>query len=404
MKTKSSPTENYKKRSVTPSNGRTILPRTVTSIDNNNKKVQPRYPTEVNGYSSQKCQSDAKPHHSSYSSAYHSKTLNHTKSTSSIQQQLQHQQQHQQVHSKHVNGSRTRLTTQKQNFCKSCVQEANEQNGKKSNNANTVTMPKLKNEAKSQHHIDSSSSSQFEAEHLKHKLQSETKRPLLATTFRRNSLDANAFLQKSTFKRSFDDDYYSNETRRPSFDDGSVKETTNQQKYSRKISPPLFNTHPQHNDAAHYQRDRNGYVNGAGAGGDSHLFHKNSITTNDNSRLIKQMSLDEYTNATARLRKLEMKMRKHKIDILKYVNGKEQSNGSFGDPKKLLAYQAPNQYRTKLDPFLRTKSDCIYPKLNIDSVFQTKNSNTRKSTSSGSYGIISAADLHKLRTTTEHVT
>lgn len=369
--------------------------------------MQTKHSSELN-YSLQKCQNDAKPYHSSYLSAYHAKMSNNAKPTSSSVQN--HHQQHQQqpnqqnqIPSKQLNGSYGRMTNEL-NCCKSCVRNGDESNIIKKSNGNCVPMPKLKNDTKSQQ-IDSNSSSPLELEHSKYKLSMNSKQSIISATFRRNSMDANAIRLNSTYKRSFDDEHYfynnnnnnnGNRTGRQSFDDGAVKETTNQ-KLGPKASPPQLYQHNQHTTATKNHRNGNGNIS------DncylSHLVNNNSVASNDNRRLIKQMSLDEYTNATSRLRKLEMKMRKHKIDVLKYVNGKEQSNGRFGEQKKLITYHTANHFRTKLDPFVRNKPDSLYPKLGFDSKLQNKTSNLHKSTLNGSYGIISAADLYKLRAT-----
>lgn len=123
----------------------------------------------------------------------------------------------------------------------------------------------------------------------------------------------------------------------------------------------------------------------------------------DNHRLIKQKSLDDYSDATARLRKLEMKMRKHKVDVLKYANNHNQTN-IYTDQKKLLAYPPSNHIRHKLDPFARSKVDCVYPKIGVDSMLQSKSQSFRKNGTNGSYGIITSSELYKLRGTPERVT
>lgn len=398
MKMKTSPTESVETKSPSQSNSRTILPKSLTTIDYS-KKVQTKHSGELS-YSSQKCQNDAKPHHSSCLSVYHPKMLNNAKPTSSSVHHQHNQQPHQQnrIPSKQLNGSYARLTNQL-NCSKNGVRSGDEGHIMKKSNGNYVPMPKLKNDTKSQQ-INSNSSISLELEHSKYKLPTKSKQSIISATFRRNSMDANAIRLNSTYKRSFDDEYYfytsnnnDNGSRRQSFDDGAVKETTNE-KLSRKVSPPQLTQHNQHTVAT--KNHRNGNISN-----NCHLSHltNNSIASNDNRRLMKQMSLDEYTNATARLRKLEMKMRKHKIDVLKYVNGKAQSNGRFSGQKELLTYHTPNHFRTKLDPFMRIKPDSLYPKLGVDSIPQNKASNLHKSTLNGSFGIISAADLNKLRAT-----
>lgn len=408
-KMKISPTESVEKKSALQSSSRTILPKSLTTIDNNNnknnnsKKVQTKH-------SLQTCQNDAKPQHPSYLSVYHSKIINNTKPTSSSVKHHHHHHQHQQhqqnqIPSKQLNGSYARVTNQL-NYCKNCVRSDDNGNNIKKSNGYCVSMPKLTKDTESQQ-IHSSNYS-------KYKLPTTSNhQSIISATFRRNSMDTNAIRLNSIYKRSFDDEYFlyknnnGNVSRRQSFDDVSVREIT-PQKLSQKASPSQgqLNQHNHHNTITKIHRNGNVCDNKCHL---SHLINNNSITTsNDNRRLIKQMSSDEYTSATSRLRKLEMKMRKHKIDVLKYVNGKEQSNGRFDEQtEKLLSYHTPNHhFQTKLDPFMRTKSDSLYPKRAVESILQTKTSNLRKSTVNGSYGIISAADLYKLRATStaEHFT
>lgn len=361
--TKPPTTEYRKKLNNISTNSQSILPKTVTQTD---KKVPAKYNTTNNNsnefnYSSLKCQNDAK-NHSTYSNQYRSEALsNNTKSTS--------------IQSKHLNGSYQRLTN-KLNCCKGCSRDTDETNTRKQN-ANVISMPKLKNDTTKcvSHTMNSNMNGIY-------KLSNDVKRSIISATFRRNSVNANAMLRKSAFKHSLDDEYYTNgNARRQSFDDTVFNKTIKQ--------------HSNNGNTDNYHVSNS--VN------NNNQIPSNDSNNNNNKRLIKQMSLDEYKDTTARLRKLEMKMRKHKIDVLKYVNGRKEPN-IFNDPKKLLAYQTPdNNNRTKLDPFVRTKSDCVYPKISIDNVLQNKNTQLRKNSSGGSYGVISASELYKLRTAGERV-
>lgn len=370
-------------RKVSSSNGGRILPKTITASQSCPDK---KLPTNVS-HSSQKCQNDAKQH-SSYSSVFYPKPISNAKPTSIQQQQTMQPRQ--------LNGSYARLTN-KFNCCKSCVRETDETQKKK--NANEVSIPKLKNDSK--HHsqlIDSNAECCYRQEQQpKYKLPSNERRSTIPGAHRRSPINANEILRKSSFKRSLDEDLLqAGDFRRQSFDDSMSKLAANQRLF-KKLTPPQLDY-----QSEQQYRDGNGNGNGNGNYLPQHVG-KQSVTSNDNRRLIKQKSLDEYSSATARLRKLEMKMRKHKIDVLKYANDHDQSH-IYSDPKKLLGYTPVNHFRSKFDPFVRTKTDCVYPKIGVDSVLQSKNSTFRKNGSNGgSYGIITSSELYKLRGTPERV-
>lgn len=274
----------------------------------------------------------------------------------------------QQTVPRQTNGSYGRLTN-KLNCCRSCVRDSDDAQ---------VKNAKLKNDTKyPSHFIDSN----HYYEQAKCKLPSEVRRSSISDALRRNSMDANT-LRKSMGKHSVDEELLNGvDFRRQSFDDNG--------RLLKKLTPPQLE----------YQSDLHRNGNGHGL---SQSFGKH-VTSNDIQRVVKQKSLDEYNDATARLRKLEMKMRKHKVDVLKYANDHDQSN-IFSEPKKSLAYPPPNHFRTKLDTFARAKADCVYPKIGIDSVVRSKNPPLRKAHSNGSYGIITASELYKLRATPERVT
>lgn len=374
------------------------MPKTITAQSGTDKKI----PTN-SSYSSQKCQNDAKQH-SSYSRIFHPKLISNTKptsiqpppppaSSSSSSTAMQQQQQKQQLQQqRQYNGSYTRLTN-KLNCCKSCVRDADDVLVKKC--ASEASIPKLKNATKyqsSSQFIDSNANCCYEPDDLKCRLLGDAHKTNILRTLRRNSFEANSVLRKSTFKRSLDDDLLNGSNfRHHSFDECTLKATSNQ-KLPKKQTPPQSN---HQNDFHHC--NGNGHVNYLmqPAGKQSTLI--------DNNRLTKQKSLDDYSDATARLRKLEMKMRKHKVDVLKYANNHNQTN-IYTDQKKLLAYPPTNQIRSKSDPFARPKVDCVYPKIGIDSMLQSKTQSFRKNGTNGSYGIITSSELYKLRGTPERVT
>lgn len=300
------------------------------------------------------------------------------------------------VPARQMNGSYARLTN-KLNCCKSCVRDTDDALAKKC--VSEMSIPKMKNDTKfPSQFIDSNANGSYDADQTKYKLSTDAKRSTIPGAFRRNSIDANAILRKSTFKRSLDEDLLNaGDFRRQSFDDCTGKATTNQ-RHLKKLTPPQSE---HHND---FHRNGNGNGNGNGHGAYLSQSVGKHITSNDNRRLIKQKSLDEYADATARLRKLEMKMRKHKVDVLKYANEHDQSN-IYNEQKKLLAYPAAsNHFRTKLDPFARTKADCVYPKIGVDSVIHSKSPAFRKNVSNANYGIITSSELYKIRGTPERVT
>lgn len=386
---KSSPTDSLRKYPSSSSNGqRTILPKTITATQSVTEK---KLPTNAS-YSSQKCPNDAKQQHQQHPSyAYHTKPIPNAKPTSIHQQSSAAVQ----PPPRQMNGSYSRLTN-KLNCCKGCVRESDTDSLVKKC-SNEVSIPKLKNDTKysSSQFIDSNANccydfeqQQQQQQQSKYKLPTEAKRPSIP--IRRNSIDA--MLRKSTFKRSLDEDLlHAGDFRQSSFDD----KTTTNVRLLKKLTPPS-----QTEIQSEFQRNGNGnYL--------SQSMGKHNVASNDNRRLIKQKSLDDYTDATARLRKLEMKMRKHKIDVLKYANDHDQSTIYTTDPKKLLAYPpSNNHFRSKLDSFARSKGDCVYPKIGIDTVLQSKAPVFRKNGSNGnsSYGIITSSELYKLRGTPERVT
>lgn len=388
--------------STASSNGRMILPKTITGTQSSAEKKMP--PTNAT-YSSQiKCQNDAKQH-SSYSSVFHSKPITNSKPTSinSTTTTTTTTMLHHQPPSRQINGSYTRLTN-KLNCCKSCVRDTDDALLKKC--TNEVSIPKLKNDIKyPSQFIDSNANCCYESEQQsKYKLTNEARRSTIPGALRRHSNDTNSMLRKSNFKHSFDENLIhggggggggGGDFRQHSFDDG--KTTMTNVRLLKKLTPSPTRIEQKHQSDFH----RNGNGNYL-----SQSINKHLATSNDNRRLIKQKSLDDYTDATARLRKLEMKMRKHKIDVLKYANNQDQTT-VYADPKKLLAYPPPNHFRSKLEPFARTKADCVYPKIAYDSVLQSKPTTvyrTKNGTNGGSYGIITSSELYKLRGTPERVT
>lgn len=376
---KSSPTESLRK--VSSINGRTYLPRTIAATQSISGKKMP-------SYSTQKFQNDVK-HHSSYLSVFHPKPIANPKPASTQQQSPPSSlsvQQHQQLPppplpARQINSSYTRLTN-KLNCCKSFVRDSD-----------AVSISKLKNDCKCPSQFnDSNGNGSFETElQPKYKFLIEARRSTIPGALPRKSIDANSVLRKSKFKRSLDDDLLNvGDFRHNPFDEKTIQNV----RHLKKLTPPQLDQSDSHN----HQRSRNGnYL--------SQSIGKHITASNCNRRLIKQKSLDDYTDATARLRKLEVKMRKPKIDILKYANNHDQST-IYTDPKKLLAYPSTSShFRSRLEPFARAKADCVYPKIGVESVLQIKTQSNRKNgTNGGSYGIITSTELYKLRGTPEHVT
>lgn len=333
-------------------NSQSILPKTIVG----NEKKMPVKPNhnhnngnhELN-YSTLKCQNNAK-NQSTYTKAM----ANNMKSNV--------------PHSKLLNGSGSTYVrvTNKLNCCKNCViRDTDDINGRRTS-VGVVSMPKLKCHIKStMNGIDSTST---ESE----KMSMDAKRSAIISTAtkRRNSIDAYKIIQKPTFRRSFDDDLSYN-SRRQSFDDNCFK-------------PPNKS----------YQMNGNGD------------YHGKTMADDKNRKLFKQMSLDEYGDATDRLHKLEMKMRKHKINMLRYVNGKAHGGNLPGamNSQKTLDYHMGNGARLKVDPFGRMRTDCVYPKIRVENVLHEKSGQSRRATTNGSYGIITASELHKLRASAERIT
>lgn len=361
-------------RKLSSINGRTNIPRTIAATQSISGKKMP-------GHSTQKFQNDIK-HHSSYLSVFHPKPITNPKPASTQQQSPSSSlsvQQHQQqppppLPARQINGSYTRLTN-KLNCCKSFVRDSDD-----------VSITKLKNDCKCPSQFkDSNGNGSYETElQPKYKFLIEERRSTIPGALPRKSIDANSVLRKSKFKRSLDDDLLNvGDFRHNPFDEKTIQNV----RHLKKLTPPQLDQSDSHN----HQRNKNGnYL--------SQSIGKHITASNGNRRLIKQKSLDDYTDATARLRKLEMKMRKPKIDVLKST--------IYTDPKKLLAYpSSSNHFRSTLEPFPRAKADCVYPKIGVESVLQIKTQSNRKNgTNGGSYGIITSSELYKLRGTPEHVT
>lgn len=394
----SSSTGSMKKTSISSTNGRTILPKTITAQQPGADRKT--VPTNVS-YSSQKCQNDAKQH-PSYSNIFHPKLISNIKSTSKqlpppppslstspTTTAMQHQQ-------KQMNGSYGRLTN-KLNCCKSCVRDADDALVQKCANDILLSKPKIPANYHAQS-IDSNSNSNgcYERDQIKCKLPDghARKTTMISGAIRRNSIDVNGLLRNSSLMHSFDDNLHGRRAiRQQSVDDCDIKENSNQ-RLLKKLSPSQ--SEPQ--NGFH----RNGNVTYL-----TQSVAKQNTSNGDGRRVIKQNSLDNYTDAPARLRSLDMKMRKHKVDALKYTNDHEKST-IYADHRRMLSYPPSNQFRSKLDPFTRStysNADCVYPKIGVDSLLHTKNPTFRKnSTNGGSYGIITSTELYKLRGTPERIT
>lgn len=388
----SSSTGSMKKASIS-SNGRTILPKTITAQQQPGPDRK-TLPTNVS-YSSQKCQNDAKQH-SSYSNVLNQKLISTSKQPSlpprppsSSPTNMQHQQ-------KQMNGSYGRLTN-KLNCCKSCVRDADDALAHKC--ASEILLSKPKMAAKYQS-IDSNANCCYEHDQIKGKLPENhaRKTTLISGAIRRNSIDVNGLFRNPTLVHSLDNNdlHGRRAMRQQSLDDCDTKANAHQT-FLKKLSPAQ--SEPQ--NGFH----RNGNVTYL-----TQSIAKQNATANggDGRRVIKQNSLDNYPDAPARLRSLDMKMRKHKVDVLKYTNDHNEKPPIYSDHKRLLSYPPTNQFRSKLDPFTRAtylNADCVYPKIGVDSLLQNKNSTFRKnSTNGGSYGIITSSELYKLRGTPERIT
>lgn len=356
---KPSPTQHTKRQNgLYPVNSQSILSKTVAGSD---KKVSAKAIAIVNhnhnhnhtnannelNYSTLKCQNNAKNQ-----SAYAKSLSNGLKSTVPL--------------AKPPNPR----PPNKFNCCRNCViRDPDDANGRRPS-AGVVSMPKLKCDPRPplSHAMDPTSTDSD-------KVSMDTKRSasILAASLRRNSIDAFRLLRKPAFRQSLDDDYSLANVRRQSFDDIAFK-----------AHAKSYGAH-------------NGTTNG------DYAMPANG--TGNGRKLIKHMSLDEYGDATTRLRKLEMKMRKHKVNVLRYVNGKEATNGHSMDARKLLDYQVgTGTAPMKGDPFARVRSDCVYPKIGVENVLHVKGqSQQRRATTNGSYGIITASELHKLRTSAERI-
>lgn len=357
-------------------------------------------PTNV-CYSSQKCQNDAKQHQS-YSNIFHPKLISNTQSTSkqpppppppSSSSPMAMQQQQ-----KQINASHGRLTN-KLNCCKNCIRDTDDAFVQKFTNDILLSKPKINGKYQTQCN-DSNSNGNFERDQMKYKLHPERDARRKTTTtiagsIRRNSMDVNGLLRNSSLMHSFEDDLHARPIRQQSLDDYDIKAGTHQ-RLLKKPSPPA-QSESQHDL---HQNGNVTYLTQSGA--------KQNIANDFSRRVIKQSSLDDYTDEPARLRKLDMKMRKHKVDVLKYSNDHDKSD-IFSDHKRLLSYPPSNQFRSKLDPFTRgtyPNADCVYPKIGVDSLLRANHSTFRKnSINAGSYGIITSSELYKLRgTPTERIT
>lgn len=346
-------------------------------------------------YSSQKCQNDAKQH-TSYSNIFHPKLASNTKTTlkqpplpSSPTMMEQQQQQ------KHMNGSYGRLTN-KLNCCRSCVRDTDDVLVQKG--ANDILQSKPKFIAKYQIDPNSNPSCCFERGQIKCKLPESDARKttMISGAIRRNSIDVNGLLRNSSLMHSFDDNFYDKRNiRQQSLDDCDIKGNTNQ-RFLKKLSPPQSEPH---GDLL-----RNGNVTYL-----TQSVGKQNTSNGDGRRVIKQNSLDTYTDVAAGLRNLDVKIRKHKVDILKYTNGHDKST-TYPDHKRMLSYPpSKQQLQNKFDSFTRgtySNGDCVYPKIGVDSLFHTKNPTFRKNSvvNGGSYGIITSSELYKLRGTPERIT
>lgn len=295
-----------------------------------------------------------------------------------------------------MNGSYGRLTN-KLNCCKSCVRDADDALVQKCAHDILLSKPKMTAKYPS---VDSNSNCCYERDQLKSKLPEShaRKATMISGAVRRNSIDVNGLLRNPSLMHSFGngDLHGRRAIRQQSLDDCDIKANTHQP-FLKKLSPAQSESH---NDL-----HRNGNVTYL-----TQSVAKQNTANGDGRRVIKQNSLDNYQDAPARLRSLDMKMRKHKIDVLKYTNDHEKSS-IYSDHKRLLSYPPTNQFRNKLDPSARSgstysNSDCVYPKIGIDSLLHAKNSTFRKNSTNGggSYGIITSSELYKLRGTPERIT
>lgn len=379
-------------------NSQSILPRTlpntyeqkVRAHNNNNNYItsHPNGNTELN-YSTVKCQNNAKNQ-----SAYAKALANTIKTTMS----------HPTKPPPPSSYAAPCVRITKFNSCKHCmVRDTDEMNARRTSAAGVVPMPKLKCDmmrsttaATAAAALMDSTSTTTDSDKMPMDAKRQSAAIISAATMRRSSIDTYNIYRKSAFRQSLDDEYSYANARRQSLDDNVFKA-------------------PQTTVAKSYQSH-----NGGGSNIDYHVTRAaNGIGDSDiNRKLIKQRSLDEYGDATARLRKLEMKMRKHtKINVLQYVNGngKQLNGGSVTsgnqrgkttDTRNMLNYQLVNggAQKMKVDSFGRVRSDCVYPKISVENAVHGKGPQTRRMTTNGSYGIITASELHKLRTSAERIT
>lgn len=379
-----------KKASIS-SNGRTILPKTITPQQQHPGPDRKTLPPNVS-FSSQHCQNEGKQH-SSYSNVLNSKLISEKHqpslpppppSSSPSPTNMPYQQ-------KQTNGSYGRLTN-KLNCCKSCVRDAEDALVHKC--ANDI-LSKSKMTTK-YHSVDSNSNCCNERDQIKCKLpESHSKKTtLISGAVRRNSIDVNGLFRNPSLMHSFGNNDLHGRRAIQSLDDCDIRANTHQP-FLKKLSPAQSESL---NDF-----HRNGNVTYL-----TQSVAKQNTANGDGRRVIKQTSLDNYPDAPTRLRSLDMKMRKHKVDVMKHTNDHEKPS-IYTDHKRLLSYPPTNQFRNKLDPFTRStysNGDCVYPKIGIDSLLHTKNSTFRKNSTNGggSYGIITSSELYKLRGTPERIT
>lgn len=314
---------------------------------------------------------------------------------------------------KSVNGSYTRITN-KLNCCKSCSQDTDEStNTINRAKPKALSMPKLKNNCK---YFDSFDHNYFDIDDELRYKGPEKKRSIISATFgRRASMDANGFLRKASFKRSLATNQFEMDNRRQSLDESTfkVKAPTNAKLITKLASTQeTSNT----NEPYRYGVSSNGRLTSSFAD----KCEANRAPSIENKKLMKQRSLtDDYYESNTRLKSLENKMQRHKIDVLKFINDQKETKNIFEQSqqaKKPIVNsvhsndaRSDKYFRSKLEQFVSTKNELrenstklnySYPKLGIENVLQNNKSRSLKNettTNGSNYAVISAADLYKLR-------
>lgn len=329
--------------------------------------------------------------------------------------------------------SYTRLTD-KLNCCKGCngIQENGDSNNNNMKYPTRSTMPKVKNEKQpSSYGVLAMAPAQYNGtngftrrDSIDDIHRTDNGRRLSALD-RRNTVDTPGFVNKATVKRCINENASNSipDIRRQSLDGGHIFPSTSP-RYTQSIVGDTRRSHS-NGKPSMISNKQLPYRHGTGTIIPNYNTSMKTSDANSNHCIRKQHSTnsnDDYFDANSRLKTLEDKIRRHKVDVLEFVTEQQQvksknllnelasrksskhtdyiglanGHGGFAGSGSLGNLSDYNKNRNKAKG--SAKMEMNYP--DYGRAVAAKNKNM---TSNANYGVISATDLLKLRSMSERI-